>query len=476
MSDVAGSTARAAADIAADAAVVGGGIAGLSAAGRMAQLGLGVVVLEAGDDERYLCNSRLSGGAFHICYRDPMAGAVELRSAIEQSTEGTASPAVADAVAAGAAAMMAWLRGEGVGFARGGAEEYKRWVLTPLRPARPGMVWEGRGGDVTLRRLEANFLGRGGRLMRGQRVSAIEPDGAGGWIVRTQSGTVVRAPAVVIADGGFQADAERVGRHISPRPDRVLQRGAGTGRGDGIRMATALGAATVGLDRFYGHVMVAEALGNPGLWPYPWADPIVTAGPVVDADARRFVDEAKGAVFVANAIARLADPLSAVAVFDEAIWRGPAAGGVIPPNPNLEAAGATVCRAATLEDLAVQMGLPPAALTDTVARWNAALAAGRGDTLAPARGAGPPKAYLVVEPPFGAVRLCAGMTYTMGGIAIDGDARVLREDGSAMDGLYAAGTATGGLEGGPRSGYVGGLAKSCITGLLAAAHIAARRR
>lgn len=470
----AGKVEDAAVDMRADVIVVGGGLAGLSAANRLAQLSLHAAVLEQGRDDRYLCNSRLTGGAIHICYRDPLAGELVLRAAIEQATVGTANPALANAVAKDAGRAIGWLREQGLGFARGGTEEYKRWVLTPLRPARPGLIWEGRGGDVMLRRLEANLTGRGGQLVRGARVCAIEPDNAGRWVVRTHEGVVVRAGAVIIADGGFQGDPELVGLHISPRPDRVLQRGAGTGRGDGLRMAVKLGAATVGLDRFYGHVMTADALTNPDLWPYPWADPIVTAGIVVDARARRFVDEAKGAVFVANAIARLSDPLSAVAIFDEAIWSGPAAGGVIPPNPNLEVVGAKLYQAPSIAELAKALDLPPDALAATVTGWNDALAAGRGAALEPPRGDGPPPAFPILHAPFRAVRLCAGITYTMGGIAIDGDARVLRADGSAIDGLYAAGTAAGGLEGGPMSGYVGGLAKSCITGLRAAEHIAHR--
>jgi fumarate reductase flavoprotein subunit len=63
----------------------------------------------------------------------------------------------------------------------------------------------------------------------------------------------------------------------------------------------------------------------------------------------------------------------------------------------------------------------------------------------------------------------------MGGIAIDADARALRPDDTIIEGLYAAGAATGGLEGGANVGYVGGLSKSAITGLRAAEHAAAQK-
>jgi predicted oxidoreductase len=63
-----------------------------------------------------------------------------------------------------------------------------------------------------------------------------------------------------------------------------------------------------------------------------------------------------------------------------------------------------------------------------------------------------------------------------GGIALDGDARVLRTDDSPIEGLYAAGTTTGGLEGGSSAGYVGGLSKSAITAFLAAEHAAGKEK
>ena len=78
----------------------------------------------------------------------------------------------------------------------------------------------------------------------------------------------------------------------------------------------------------------------------------------------------------------------------------------------------------------------------------------------------------IAKAPFLAIPVCAGITYTMGGIVVDGGSRVLKTDGAAIPGLYAAGSTTGGLEGGPTVGYLGGLAKAAIQGLVAAETIA----
>jgi fumarate reductase flavoprotein subunit len=63
--------------------------------------------------------------------------------------------------------------------------------------------------------------------------------------------------------------------------------------------------------------------------------------------------------------------------------------------------------------------------------------------------------------------ICAAITNTMGGIVVDGDARVLDLNDKPIMGLYAAGSTVGGLDGGPHAGYVGGLIKATI-GLRAA--------
>ena len=160
---------------------MGAGAAGMSAAVQFASQGGDVLVLEKGRDDKYLCNSRFTGGAMHICFRDPKSEPDVLRAAIEASTSGEARPDMVEAIAQNAGRVLDWLRGQGMIFVKGGLEEYKRWVLAPLRPQRRGNLWHGRGGDVLLRALEASLTGDGGTLRRGARVVDATRAGDGTW-------------------------------------------------------------------------------------------------------------------------------------------------------------------------------------------------------------------------------------------------------------------------------------------------------
>src|SRR5690606_70562 len=170
-----------------------------------------------------------------------------------------------------------------------------------------------------------------------------------------------------------------------PAPQKLMQRGAATGMGDGLRMARALGAALTRLDAFYGHMLSRDSFANDKVWPYPQLDELGTAGIVVDSRGERFTDEGMGGVEVAKPIARLDDPLSTSAVFDAAVWNGPGKAARIPANPNLVKAGGTVLQAATVAALAALMGVPAERLERTVAAYNEALAAGRPEALSPRR-------------------------------------------------------------------------------------------
>jgi fumarate reductase flavoprotein subunit len=458
-----------------DIAVVGGGLAGLAAGVRAAMAGRKVLVLEASGEERYPCNSRIATGVFHVAFESPAAAPAAIEARMRAAIGDVADTALARALTRDALRAIRWL-GEtaGVAFVRGDVAPAYAFVVAPSAVGKLDRRWQGRGADVLLQGLERALVRHGGELRRGHRVSRLMMSG-GRCVGLAGDGFEVDAAAVVIADGGFQANPELLRQAISPAPERLVQRNARTGRGEGLKMAEEAGAAITGCRDFYGHVLSRDALANDALWPYPWTDELARAAIVVGADGRRFVDEGLGGVFIANRIAALADPASATVVCDRAGWEGPGAERYTAPNPALVEAGGTVHRADTLEALAAIAGIDPGGLAREVAAHNAALEGRSLDRLHPPRTTAVFRAWPIAAPPFYAVPVCAGITYTLNGIAIDEWSRVLDQRGSVLPGLYAVGSTTGGLEGGVRVGYVGGLCKAAVTGLRAGEQIAGAR-
>lgn len=455
-----------------DLVVIGGGIAGLVGGLRAAERGLRVAVLEKGEDARYPCNARWSGGIIHIAYTDPKDAAETLRAAIARNTDGATDPELAEVLIEHVSPTIDWLRGQGARFIRAGLATWQNWMLAPPRPLVGGIDWQGRGPDVLLRLLGEKLAAKGAKLILGARAEALLMAGGRCTGVRLADGATIAAHAVLIADGGFQSNLDMLRQHIMPYPEKVKQRGAGTGMGDGLRMAMAAGAAVTALDKFYGHLLSRSAMqGNDKVWPYPELDGVGTAGILVNAAGARFTDEGLGGISMANALARAEDPMGATIIADSAIWDGPGKSARIPANPQVERGGGTIFRADTVAALATKAGLP-ATLEHTVADYNAACAAGTLSSLAPARTAAKYPPMPILKAPFLAIPVCAGITYTMGGIAIDGHARVKHQDGGVIAGLYAAGSTTGGIEGGRLAGYIGGLSKAATFGFRAAEHAA----
>lgn len=324
-----------------------------------------------------------------------------------------------------------------------------------------------------LRTLGSAFVRLGGQLRLGHEVQSLimEADRCAGVIARSAGQNIAfYADAVVICDGGFQANLDMVGKYISSAPERLLMRNAKSGRGAGIRMAQDVGADVTGMDAFYGHVHHRDAMNTDALWPFPVLDSICAASIVVNGNGERFTDEGMGGIYCANAIASLPDPLSAWVIFDDAIWNGPAREWLLPANPYLISAGAKVISAPSITAIAQATGLNADRLARTITAHNDFLDYGTPQTTA--RTLSRYRAMPVREGRFHALPLCAGMTYTMGGLRISPEARVLAQNGDVIPGLYAAGASTGGLEGGPMRGYSGGLSKAAIFGKIASETIA----
>jgi fumarate reductase flavoprotein subunit len=442
-------------------------LAGLTAGVRAAELGLRVAVLEQGRGEDYPSNSRQSGGIVHLAFHDPYRPAEELVAIIDRVSGGEADPDLARALAENGRRLLDWLQEKGARFMRFNPQEGYRWCMAPPRSLKAGLDWRGRGPDVVLRGL-AERLGPALRL--GERVTSLRM--AGGRCIGAMSENDGRetewsAGFVLLADGGFQSNRELYERHVGGDYSRVCQRGARTGLGAGLRMALEAGAATRGLERFYGHILCRDALHSDTVWPYPEIDAIATAGIVVDERGRRIADEGRGGVFLTNALATARGSTAFHAIFDAAIWEEPGRSARIPANPLLEQAGGTVLRAASIAELAGMIGVPAGALTETVEAYNAALGEGRLAGL-PVTRSSAIRPWPITSAPFMAIPIMPGITYTMGGVAIDGKARVLDESGRPIPGLLAAGATTGGLEGGSNAAYLSGLLKAGVFGLIAA--------
>ena len=138
---------------------------------------------------------------------------------------------------------------------------------------------------------------------------------------------------------------------------------------------------------------------------------------------------------------------------------------------------------ATIAGLARQCGIDPAGLESTVARFNGFAEAGvdgdfqRGDNAYARFFADPthkPNGNLgtLSEPPFWAAPLVPGDVGTCGGAITDPDARVLRDDGTIIEGLYAAGNCAAPFAGPHYVGAGQSIAASAVFGYRAARHAA----
>jgi tricarballylate dehydrogenase len=261
----------------------------------------------------------------------------------------------------------------------------------------------------------------------------------------------LRARAVVLAAGGFESNPATRAAYLGPNWDVAKVRGTPYNTGEVLHAALALGAQP------YGHWSGCHAIQWDRDAP-PTGDLELTnrfsrqsypVGIVVNADGARFVDE--GADFRNYTYAKygaevLRQPLGvAHQVFD-------AKSVPLLRALDYEAPGATRVQAATLETLAEGLGLDPDRFARTVREFNAAIEPGTFDPAVKdglrTRGLAVEKtnwALAIDEPPFVAFPVTCGITFTFGGLRVDGDARVLDVSGRPIAGLFAAGELVGGL-------------------------------
>ena len=244
----------------------------------------------------------------------------------------------------------------------------------------------------------------------------------------------INSKAVILATGGFGANLDMIAEY---RPDLrgTVTTNAPGATGDGIVMAQAVGAALVDIEQIQLHptveqttsMLITESVRGDGAI-------------LVNQKGERFINEMETRDVVSAAELEQEGQYAYI-IFDQHL------------RDNLKAIekyvtnGLTV-QADTIEGLAEQLNIDPATLAQTLADWNAAVAAQNDAEFGRTTGM---NADLTVAPYY-AIQIAPGIHHTMGGVKINTSAEVISTEGQPIPGLFAAGEVTGGVHGGNRLG------------------------
>jgi len=450
-----------------DIVIVGAGLAGFTAAVRASEQGAQVLLIDKSDGEFGDGNVLMASGSLRAGGKSPKTNSQELYDFV--MSEGVGYPDLVKAWSETCGRAIDWLTSAGVSIEE--TAPGRVW-LDQTSETCLGPVYKRDVGTRALTSLKKRFQTLGGRYLNGivGTKLIVENNRVVGVIGKKYGEAMeLRSRATILSTGGFSANKELAKKYIGPHADRCKLRGSKQDTGDGLNMALAIGAKAVNLKYFYGHLIARKALTDDRFWPYPRLDSFVDEGILIDADGERFVDEGRGDVAVANDLSRRDDPTGATLIFDHETWAAskdsPSSTSLKIPSPNpwiLDNGGEIFCRN-TAETLAQALGLNAAYFKLTVEEYNRAIESNTAKTQAIPR-TGKPKS---LRAPLYGLRVVPGITFTMGGIAINGRAEALDENEKSIAGLYAAGDAIGGLMGGHRGGYTGGLMQAVVTGILA---------
>ena len=450
-----------------DVLIVGAGLAGFTAAVRASEQGAKVLLIDKSTGELGDGNVLMASGSLRAGGKSPKTDAKELYDFV--MAEGIGFPGLVQSWSQTCGRAIDWLQTVGVEIEE--PTPGRVW-LKQQSEISYGPVYKKDVGPRAIASLKRKFISLGGDYLNAiEGISLIVENNQIVGVIGKRNGESIelRARATILTTGGFAANKQLVQQHIGRYADRCKLRGSKQDTGDGLRMAMAAGAKAVNLKYFYGHLIARKALADDRFWPYPRLDSFVDDGVLVDGHGNRFVDEGRGDVAVANELARTDDPTGATLIFDGESWdasrSSPSSTSLaIPaPNPWMVDNGAEIFSDNTIAGLAKKLGVDAINLEQTIESYNRAISSNDAKSLPVAR-TGKPK---VLCAPFYGLRVVSGITFTMGGILIDGKGQALDLNEKPIAGLFAAGDAIGGLMGGYRGGYTGGLMQAIVTGILA---------
>ncbi|WP_082955989.1 3-ketosteroid-delta-1-dehydrogenase [Mycobacterium sp. E3339] len=386
-----------------------------------------------------------------------------------------------------------------------------RWMNLVARVPRKGIptfgkrVAQGLGGRLIGRRYAAGGQGLMAGLFAGVLRAGI-PVWTGCPLVRLEGDgkrvtgavvdhdgrevTITARRGVVLATGGFDHSMDMRWKFQSESLGANLSLGAPSNTGDGIRAGQECGADIALMD---------QAWWFPAIAPLPGRAPAVMLAErslpgslIVDQSGRRFANESADYMSFGQRLLELersGSPVDAMwIVFDQQYRNSYVFGAELFPRMRIPQAwydAGIAVRADNLDELGARMNVPAPDFRETMTRFNENAAAGEDPDFGRGRSAYDryygdptikpnPNLRPLLRGPFYAVQMVLSDLGTCGGLKADERARVLREDGSVIAGLYAIGNTAANAFGTTYPGAGATIAQGLVYGLIAARDAAAR--
>ena len=458
-----------------DVIVVGAGNAALSAAIAAKENCESVVVVEKAPEYFRGGNTYFTGGII----RFPFSGIEDIKalipdmSATEENsvevgsysesqyyddmmrvTNGLSDPELAQILVSQAFPTMKWLREHGVRFvlsfgrqAFKDGDKYRFWGGLLVEAVGAGKGLSDQQFEVAQRMgINVRYSTQGVKLLQDDRgrVSGLQVLGPEGF-------EDIYGRSVVLAAGGFEANAEMRCRYLGPGWETVKVRGIPYNTGDAIKMALDVGAQS------HGHWSSCHAVAWDMNAP-AFGDRTITElfqkhsypfGLIVNLDGERFVDEGadfRNYTYVTYGRALLSQPQGlAFQIFDNKVRHLLRDEYWIPQ--------ATMFEANTLEELAAHLDIDVEGLVNTVKEFNAAVQTdvAYNPTIKDGRGTvglalnKTNWAETIDTPPYLGWAVTTGISFTFGGVKINTRGQVVTNAQDPIPGLYSAGEMVGGL-------------------------------
>lgn len=430
--------------------VAGAGIGGLCAALRAQEHGASVTILEKAPQ---IGGSAAASGGTIWC-------ATNLEQWLKAQPNG--DPALGTALIDHFYQGIDWLIEQGVSLQKLPEQnpyKFQRDIYKLLPDARGA-----------LETLAKRFQSQGGTLLTNTHLTQLK-GGNGNPIhgVATNQSEIT-TDAVILATGGFQANAKLRKKYFGSQSHHMIVRGVPENTGEGFLSALDIGAQPTGpFDRFYGHLLPAPP-AQIGLHNFVKVKPDFSEYAIlINLNGQRFDDEFLGDEVTCHAVTQQPEA-TAILIFDEHIRANQATLSQWPTADvdrvkNIREAGGQVIEAASMQELAQKLtdhwNIPSKTFQNTMTEYASACAQGNGQNLSVPKTGG---LIPLNTPPFYAIRTLPGITFTYGGAKVNNRAEVLDTANQPIPGLYASGADCGGIY---TKGYTGGL---CIG--LAFGHIA----